>query len=47
MKHELNRLTSEKFEMADPLENVTIEVTRNCTVKNFVKIIIHRSCTFT
>ena len=32
---ELTRLTSQKFEMTDTLENVTIEVIKNCTCEDF------------
>ena len=43
---ELNRLTS-RLTMTDTLENFTIEVKQIVTVKNFVKIIIQWSYTFT
>ena len=35
---ELNRLASQKFEMTDLLENVTIEVIKICTCEEFCEI---------
>ena len=38
-------MTSQKLEMTDPLENVTIKVLKNLPVKSFMKVIIQQSCT--